>query len=62
MSFERKPSHRCKVCGALWLMIEAGPLAGMWTLVSPIVDMGKCCDNQPMREQIERIEEPSRAR
>jgi hypothetical protein len=39
-------THRCKVCGALWIMFK-----NSWSLASQ--ECGKCCDNQPMGEQIE---------
>lgn len=57
------PTHRCKVCGALWRLNPAldPKQTGMptdyplhsetWSLVSPAC--GKCCDNAPMGDQIE---------
>jgi hypothetical protein len=50
------PTHRCKVCGALWR--EWGLLTAptsLWTLVSG--KAGPCCDNQPMGDQIEPLTE-----
>ncbi len=41
------PTHRCRVCGALWHRFASGD----WTLISKAC--GKCCDNAPMGEQIE---------
>lgn len=45
------PTHKCKVCGALWRYNEEG--AGSWTLRSPTC--GSCCDNALMGDQIEPI-------
>ena len=39
------PTHKCKVCGALWIL-----WATHWNLASR--ECGKCCDNMPMRDQI----------
>jgi hypothetical protein len=60
------PTHRCKICGALWKLWqtgEAGPGqnisgvpgrgSGGWTLVSSTCE--KCCDNQVMGQQIDQI-------
>ena len=44
-------THRCKVCGALWWRGECPPVGLCWSLRS--ASCGKCCDNVPMREQIE---------
>lgn len=44
----RKPTHRCKVCGALW--IDWGDT---WSLFSP--RCGQCCDNAAMGYQIEAL-------
>jgi hypothetical protein len=41
-------THRCKVCGALWICFE-----NTWSLASQ--ECGTCCDNQPMDAQIEAI-------
>lgn len=41
------PTHRCKVCLALWRQWDDGT----WTLRSG--SCGKCCDNAPMGDQIE---------
>lgn len=40
------PTHRCKVCGALWIC-----RSDSWSLCSK--ECGKCCDNKPMLTQIE---------
>lgn len=50
MSFVRKPTHRCKKCGALWMEFK---LEGKWwwTLISE--ECGQCCDNEEMADQIE---------
>lgn len=54
------PTHRCKICGALWRLNAADPVNfppphpfanGSWTLVS--ISCGKCCDNVEMGTQIE---------
>lgn len=42
----RVPTHRCKVCGALWI-----EYSDSWSLFSR--RCGKCCDNAPMGKQIE---------
>jgi hypothetical protein len=46
------PTHRCKVCGALWFRWPAGT----WSLRSPTC--GPCCDNAQMGEQIEALPAP----
>lgn len=54
---EPVPTHRCKVCGALWRFWrdgEPGTAPGMgdsWNLRSS--GCGPCCDAAPMGEQIE---------
>jgi hypothetical protein len=48
----REPTHRCKVCGALWVKLPPTPLGG-WSLWSR--SCGPCCDNAEMGEQIEPI-------
>ena len=45
------PTHKCKVCGALWRYNEVG--VSSWTLRSPTC--GSCCDNALMGDQIEPI-------
>lgn len=54
----RAPTHRCKVCGALWILWPPNPdhivpdlRDGSWSLFS--LRCGKCCDNAPMGDQIE---------
>ena len=42
----RSPTHRCKVCGALWILYSDA-----WSLCSK--ECGKCCNNVLMGEQIE---------
>lgn len=44
----RKPTHRCKLCGALW--IDWGD---SWSLFS--LYCGPCCDNAAMGDQIEAL-------
>lgn len=44
----RMPTHRCKVCGAMW--IDWGD---SWSLFSP--RCGQCCDNVAMGHQIEAL-------
>lgn len=46
----KTPTHRCKICKALW---RKNRRKGTWSLVSPVA--GKCCDNEPMGEQIESL-------
>lgn len=45
---EREPTHRCKVCNALWIQYPTS-----WSLFSQYC--GACCDNKAMGEQIEPI-------
>lgn len=45
-SADRKPTHRCKICGALWVSHPDS-----WSLFSS--ECGKCCDNVGMGDQIE---------
>jgi hypothetical protein len=47
------PTHRCKVCGALWIKLPPNPLGG-WSLWSR--SCGPCCDNVEMGEQIEPLD------
>ncbi len=54
----RIPTHRCKVCGALWILWPPDPehvvpelREGSWSVFS--LHCEKCCDNAPMGEQIE---------
>lgn len=59
---EESPTHRCKVCGALWKLWEPGEALpgdeGSWSLV--FGKAGKCCDNVEMGDQIERLPTPCR--
>jgi hypothetical protein len=48
-------THRCNVCDARWRDNNDGT----WTLVS--TKAGACCDNQPMRDQIEPLTPPQPA-
>lgn len=48
-SREARATHRCKVCDAKWIKLPGGN----WTLASNT--WGKCCDTNPMRDQIEAI-------
>lgn len=43
------PTHRCKICSALWRNHQDGT----WSLCSSTC--GQCCDNAPMGEQIEAL-------
>ena len=64
-----KPTHRCKVCGALWRLWtreenEASGLAkmsgfedGSWSLIGE--KCGECCDNVAMEDQIEELPDGS---
>lgn len=45
---EKVATHRCKVCGAFWMLTSA-----TWHLVS--LTCGQCCDNQAMGAQIEAL-------
>lgn len=58
----RVPTHRCKVCGALWTLWAAQPgkypidhplHEASWSLFS--LHCGQCCDNVAMGDQIEPI-------
>lgn len=48
------PSHKCKVCGALWRLWqpEEMPGAGGYTWGLRSNACGQCCDNVAMGEQI----------
>lgn len=60
---EFHPTHRCKICGALWRLNppsypnHCGPEGcrvcreESWSLTSPTCE--KCCDNAAMGDQIE---------
>jgi hypothetical protein len=50
---EVAPTHRCKVCGALWRYWPKRDTGheDSWNLRSTIA--GQCCDTAPMGEQIE---------
>lgn len=52
-----KPTHQCKVCGALWRLWKPGEVApnspAFWSLVS--LSCGLCCDNVLLDDQIERL-------
>lgn len=65
---ERTATHRCKVCGALWILYPAQPdkyppdhpcHGATWSLASK--ECGKCCDNVAMGDQIEALETPEQA-
>lgn len=47
------PTHRCKVCGALWWRGNIPPVGMSWSLRSE--KAGPCCDNVQMGEQIEKL-------
>lgn len=47
-----KPTHRCKVCGARWVLHESAQPS--WQCLSP-EKMGACCDNVAMGDQIEAL-------
>ena len=52
----RTPTHRCKVCGALWILYPTGDRYtpdGSWSLCSR--ECGPCCDNVAMGDQIEAL-------
>lgn len=65
----RKPTHRCKVCQALWKLNGPDPSLpdshpcrnGSWSCVKPGLGRtwgnpcGPCCDNVPMGDQIEAL-------
>ena len=44
-------THQCTICGARWRQLDDGH----WTLCSK--ECGQCCDNAPMGEQIEALED-----
>ena len=53
---EPAPTHRCKVCGAMWRFWpkeDTGQQHDTWNLRS--LACGDCCDNAPMGEQIEPV-------
>lgn len=43
---DRRATHRCKVCGALWWLGNVPPVGLCWSLRSPTC--GRCCDNLPV--------------
>lgn len=54
-----RPTHRCKVCGALWRLWEpspeltaAGQPDGSWSVLTPN-SMRSCCDSGNMDEVTE---------
>jgi len=51
------PTHKCKICGAYWRLWlkEEVPYSetDSWSLISS--SCGTCCDNVPMRRQIEPV-------
>jgi len=53
--YDIAPSHKCKICGAYWRLWlkEEVPYSenDSWSLLS--TSCGSCCDNVPMRGQIE---------
>lgn len=65
---ERIPTHRCKVCGCLWILYPANPWApkdnpgynGWWSLGTNEV-CGPCCDNVAMGDQIETLADAYKA-
>lgn len=46
-----EPTHRCTICGALWIKWDEEPA---WSLGGDI-EPGECCDNSPMGDQIEAL-------
>lgn len=44
------PTHRCKICNALWRKLDDGS----WNLRS--FECGQCCDNVSMNKQIESLD------
>lgn len=48
---ELAATHRCRICGALWIAFGSDPVKGGWSLASR--SCGTCCDNVEMGEQIE---------
>lgn len=58
----RHPTHRCKVCGAMWILYppnsfapEGHPVRESWWSLGTNEHCGPCCDNVAMGEQIERL-------
>ena len=66
---QRTPAtHYCIICRALWRAYPGEPTKyppthpfhnGGWTLVSK--ECGKCCDNEPMGDQIQPLMQTARA-
>lgn len=59
---ERIPTHRCKVCGAFWILYpanawapESNPGRNAWWSLGTNQQCGPCCDNVAMGEQIESL-------
>lgn len=61
-TIERIPTHRCKVCGCLWILYPANawapkdnPGRNAWWSLGTNEKCGPCCDNVAMGEQIETL-------
>lgn len=57
---ERIPTHRCKVCGCLWILWQFKNEPAMWSLGTN-EKCGPCCDNVAMGEQIETLADAYKA-
>jgi hypothetical protein len=53
---ERIPTHRCKVCGCLWILWQFKTEPPSWSLGTN-EKCGPCCDNVAMGDQIETLAE-----
>lgn len=51
---ERIPTHRCKVCGAMWILWQFKTEPPTWSLGTN-EKCGQCCDNVAMGDQIETL-------
>ena len=47
--------HRCKICGARWLLWPDEIHGGGWNLMDKYQRPGSCCDNVAMGDQIEHL-------
>ena len=53
-TLERIPTHRCKVCGCLWILWQFKHEPACWSLGTNEI-CGPCCDNVAMGDQIEKL-------
>lgn len=56
---EYRIKHRCMVCGCLWSLNPPSDVQpdGSWSLWDADQKPGKCCNNEAMGDQIERVDQ-----